>query len=132
MADFRQQQLRDGGQGTAGILHGKGPSTSQVLAAVTLLPAGGTLLFLAGLNLVGTLIGLAVATPLFVFFSPVLVPSALVIGLGVLGFLTSGAFGVTAFSSFSWMANYIRSLIRGPCHGNWILQNGGRRKRQGK
>ncbi|KAJ6339735.1 hypothetical protein OIU77_007641 [Salix suchowensis] len=64
MADFRQQQLRPGGQGTAGILPGKGPSTSQILAAVTLLPGGGTLLFLA----------------------------ALVIGLGVFGFLTSAAF----------------------------------------
>ncbi|KAI9215470.1 hypothetical protein POPTR_015G081901v4 [Populus trichocarpa] len=117
MADFRQQQqqLRPGGQGTAGIfLPGKGASTSQVLAVVTLLPVGGTLLFLAGLTLVGTLIGLAVATPLFVIFSPALVPAALVIGLGVLGFLTSGAFGVTALSSLSWMASYIRSLIRGP------------------
>ncbi|KAJ6869019.1 hypothetical protein NC651_033948 [Populus alba x Populus x berolinensis] len=34
MADFRQQQLRPGGQGTAGILPGKGPSTSQVLVPV--------------------------------------------------------------------------------------------------
>ncbi|KAL9337952.1 hypothetical protein Peur_069721 [Populus x canadensis] len=95
MADFRQQQqqLRPGG--------------------LTLLPVGDTLLFLAGLILVGTLIGLAVATPLFVIFSPVLVPAALVIGLGVLAFLTSGAFRVTAFSSLSWMASYIRSLIRG-------------------
>ncbi|KAJ6760770.1 OLEOSIN [Salix purpurea] len=104
MADFRQQQLRPGGQGTAGILHGKGPSTSQVLAAVTLSPVGCTLLFLA----------------------------ALVIGLGVLGFLTSAAFVVTALSSFSWMVNYIRSLSRGSCHGNWIEQNGGHRKWQEK
>ncbi|KAJ6970570.1 hypothetical protein NC653_034995 [Populus alba x Populus x berolinensis] len=34
MADFRQQQLRPGGQGTAGILPGMGPSTSQVLVPV--------------------------------------------------------------------------------------------------
>ncbi|KAJ6869018.1 oleosin 16.4 kDa [Populus alba x Populus x berolinensis] len=93
MADFRQQQLRPG--------------------FWSLLPIGGTLLFLAGLTLVGTLTGLAVATPLFVIFSPVLVPAALVIGLGVLGFLKSGAFGLTALSSLSRMASYIRSLIRG-------------------
>ncbi|KAJ6970571.1 hypothetical protein NC653_034995 [Populus alba x Populus x berolinensis] len=91
MADFRQQQVL------------------QLPRFWSLLPVGGTLLFLAGLTLVGTLTGLAVATPLFVIFSPVLVPAALVIGLGVLGFLTSGAFGLTALSSLSWMASYIRS-----------------------
>jgi hypothetical protein len=116
MADFRQQQHqhRPGGQGFASTLPGKGPSTSQVLAVVTLLSVGGTLLFLSGLTLVGTLIGLAVTTPVFVIFSPVLVPTALVIGLGVLGFLASGAFGVTALSSLSWMASHSQSLIRGP------------------
>lgn len=94
----------------------------------SLLPVGGNLLFLAGLTLVGTLTGLAVATPLFVIFSPVLVPAALVIGLGVLGFLTSGAFGVTAVSSLSWMACYIRSLIRGPLPQ--ILDQARRRTRE--
>ncbi|KAJ6868987.1 hypothetical protein NC651_033923 [Populus alba x Populus x berolinensis] len=44
MADFRQQTLRPGGQGTAGIS------------------------LEAGLTLVGTLTGLAVATPTFLFF----------------------------------------------------------------
>ncbi|XP_061957357.1 oleosin H2-like [Populus nigra] len=107
-------QQRPGGQGFASTLPGKGPSTSQVLAVVTLLSVVGTLLFLSGLTLVGTLIGLAVTAPVFVIFSPVLVPTALVIGLGVLGFLASGAFGVTALSSLSWMANYLQSLIRGP------------------
>ncbi|XP_011047822.1 PREDICTED: oleosin 16.4 kDa-like [Populus euphratica] len=116
MADFRQQQhqQRPGGQGFASTLPGKGPSTSQVLAVVTLLSVGGSLLFLSGLTLVGTLIGLALTTPVFVIFSPVLVPTALVIGLGVLGFLASGALGVTALSSLSWMANYLHSSIRGP------------------
>ncbi|KAJ6875576.1 oleosin 16.4 kDa [Populus alba x Populus x berolinensis] len=92
------------------------------------MPVGGNLLFLAGLTLVGTLIGLAVATPLFVIFSRVLVPAALVIGLGVIGFLTSGAFGVTALSSLSWMASYIRSLIRGPLPQ--ILDQARRRTRE--
>ncbi|KAM7479867.1 hypothetical protein LguiA_028080 [Lonicera macranthoides] len=88
----------------------KGPSTSQVLAVVTLFPLGGVLLFLAGITLAGTLIGLMVATPIFIICSPVLVPAALTIGLAVTGFLTSGAFGITALSSLSWIINYFRGM----------------------
>lgn len=89
-----------------------GPSATQVLAVVTLLPVGGTLLGLAGLTLVGSLIGLAVATPLFVIFSPVLVPAALTIGLAVTAFLASGAFGLTALSSLTYVVNYLRQVTR--------------------
>ncbi|KAA8540782.1 hypothetical protein F0562_024299 [Nyssa sinensis] len=91
----------------------KGPSTSKILAVITLLPVGGVLLFLAGLTLTGSLIGLAVTTPLFMIFSPVLVPAALVIALAVAGFLTSGAFGITALSSLSWIINYMRKVRGG-------------------
>ena len=86
----------------------RGPSSSQVLAILAGLPVGGTLLALSGLTLFGTLIGLAIATPLFILFSPVLVPAAIAIGLAVSGFLTSGACGLTALTSFSWILNYIR------------------------
>lgn len=86
----------------------RGPSASQILAVVTGVPLGGTLLMLAGLTLMGSLIGTAVAVPLFVLFSPVLVPATIVIGLAVAGFLTSGACALTALSSFSWVMNYIR------------------------
>ncbi|KAK4344126.1 hypothetical protein RND71_037220 [Anisodus tanguticus] len=72
------------------LLPQKGPSTSQVLAVVTLVPVGGILLGLAGLTLIGTIIGLCVATPLFLLFSPVLVPAAITVALAVTGFLTSG------------------------------------------
>ncbi|CAI0547150.1 unnamed protein product, partial [Linum tenue] len=67
-------------------------------------PLGGFLLLVAGLVFAATLIGLAVATPVFVICSPVIVPAALAIGMAVMGFLTSGAFRITALS---WMANYI-------------------------
>lgn len=88
---------------------GKGnPSTSQVIALATLVPLGASLLILAGLTLTVTVIGLAIATPLFVFFSPVLVPAALIIGISVAGVLTSGAFGITSLSSFAWLASYLR------------------------
>ncbi|XP_074357743.1 oleosin H1-like [Apium graveolens] len=84
------------------------PSTSQVLVIVTLLPISETLLFLTGITLIGTLIGLAVATPLFFIFSPVLVPSTLTIGLAVTGFLGSGAFWLTGLSSLSWVLSYFK------------------------
>jgi hypothetical protein len=84
------------------------PSTSQIIVLATLVPFGATLLILAGLTLTATVIGLAVTTPLFIFFSPVLFAAAVVIGLAIAGFLTSGAFGVTSLSSFAWVASYLR------------------------
>ncbi|XP_062106925.1 oleosin 18.2 kDa-like [Humulus lupulus] len=86
----------------------QGPSTGKVLAVMALLPVGGTLLALAGLTLMGTVIGLLVSIPVFLLFSPVLVPAAVTIGLAVGGFLTSGAFGVTGLSSLSWVLNFFR------------------------
>lgn len=91
-----------------GMKRQKSPSVTQILAIVTLLPVGGTLLCLAGITLVGTLTGLAVATPVFLLFSPVLVPAALTLALAVAGFLTSGAFGITGLTSFSWILNYFK------------------------
>ncbi|KAK6128318.1 hypothetical protein DH2020_037941 [Rehmannia glutinosa] len=84
--------------GVKDLLPSKGPSAVQILAIITLLPVGGSLLGLAGITLVGTLIGLAVATPLFVICSPVLVPAAILLAGAVTGFLTSGAFGLTGLS----------------------------------
>ncbi|KAL2552445.1 Oleosin 5 [Forsythia ovata] len=104
------QQRYEGGVGMKNILPQKGPSTSQVLAVITLLPVGGSLLALAGLTLVGSLIGLAVTTPLFIIFSPVLVPAAILVGLAVTAFLTSGAFGLTGLSSLSWVVNSLRQV----------------------
>ena len=91
----------------------KGPSASKILAVVAVLPFGGTLLLLSGLTFVGSLIGLAFATPLFIIFSPVLVPASIGIGLAVTGILSSGAFGMTALSSLSWFLNYIRLVTAG-------------------
>ncbi|XP_057951356.1 oleosin Cor a 15-like [Malania oleifera] len=110
MAESTPPQLGRATEGIKSLLpeNLKGPSTSQVLAVITLVPLGGFLLFLAGLTLTGTAIGLALTTPLFVIFSPVLIPAALIITLAVAGFLTSGAFGITAVSSLRWIVNYLR------------------------
>lgn len=111
MAEHRQQdqhqQQRPSGD-ARGLLQEKGPSKQQILAVVAGVPVGGFFLVLSGLTLTGTLIGLALTTPLFVICSPVLVPAALTIALAVAGFLTSGAFGITALSSLSWIINYLR------------------------
>ncbi|KAF3635290.1 Oleosin S1-2 [Capsicum baccatum] len=98
----------EGGMTRPSLLPQKGPSTSQILAVVALVPVGGVLLGLAGLTLLGTIIGLCVATPVFLLFSPVLVPAALTVALAVTGFLTSGAFGLTGLSSLSWIVNYFK------------------------
>ncbi|KAL6551466.1 hypothetical protein OROGR_007620 [Orobanche gracilis] len=94
--------------GVKSLLPQKGPSTTQVLAIITLFPVCGTLLTLAGITLAGSLIGLAVAVPLFVIFSPVLVPAAILVGGSVTAFLTSGAFGLTGLSSLSYVFNSFR------------------------
>ncbi|KVI09191.1 oleosin-like [Cynara cardunculus var. scolymus] len=86
------------------------PSKGKILAVVALLPVGAGLLGLAGITLVGTLIGMAVATPLFILFSPIIVPAILTIGMAVVGFLTSGTFGLTGLSSLSFLVNFVRQL----------------------
>lgn len=105
MADrTNPRQIQIHSQGT----RQNGPTSSQVLAIITLLPVGATLLGLAGITFIGTVIGLAVSTPLFVIFSPVIVPAVLAIGLAVAGVLASGAFGISGLSSLSWLLSLFR------------------------
>ncbi|CAH2055378.1 unnamed protein product [Thlaspi arvense] len=85
-----------------------GPSSTQVLAVVAGVPVVGTLLTIAGVTLAGSVIGLMLAFPLFLIFSPVIVPAAFVIGLAMTGIMASGAIGLTGLSSMSWVLNYIR------------------------
>lgn len=80
----------------------------QLMTLIAGLPVGGTLLALAGLTLAGSVIGFLVSIPLFLLFSPVIVPAALTLGLGVTGILASGLFGLTGLSSVSWVLNYLR------------------------
>ncbi|XP_017217458.1 oleosin H2 [Daucus carota subsp. sativus] len=78
------------------------------MTILTVFPLGGLLLLLSCITLTGTIIALVVATPLFVIFSPVLVPAVVALALAVTGLLTSGAFGVTALSSLAWLVKYLR------------------------
>ncbi|KAL0395023.1 UNVERIFIED_CONTAM: Oleosin [Sesamum latifolium] len=61
---------------------------------------------LSGLTLAATVIGLVLATPLLVIFSPVLVPAAITLFLILAGFVVSGGFGAVASFVFYWMYKY--------------------------
>ncbi|KAL2935891.1 Oleosin 5 [Bienertia sinuspersici] len=108
-----QQKGQEAIQSFKDFLHEKAPSSSNVVAFATVLPLGLFLLGLSGLVLFGSLIGLAVTTPVFVLFSPVIVPAVLTIGLALVGFLSSGAVGITGLAAFSWIINFLRGYQRG-------------------
>ncbi|KAL3649727.1 hypothetical protein CASFOL_006130 [Castilleja foliolosa] len=78
----------------------------QVAKTTTAVTLGGSLMVLSGLTLAATIIGIVLATPLLVIFSPVLVPAAITISLIFAGFVTSGGFGATASFVFYWMYRY--------------------------
>nr|CAA63022.1 oleosin type2 [Arabidopsis thaliana] len=101
-----------GGGGYKSMMPESGPSSTQVLSLLIGVPVVGSLLALAGLLLAGSVIGLMVALPLFLLFSPVIVPAGLTIGLAMTGFLASGMFGLTGLSSISWVMNYLRGTKR--------------------
>ncbi|CAN6287148.1 unnamed protein product [Urochloa humidicola] len=100
------------GEQVKGMIHDKSPTASQALTVATLFPLGGLLLVLSGLALAGSVVGLAVATPVFLLFSPILVPAALLIGMAVTGFLTSGALGLGGLSSLTCLANTARQAFQ--------------------
>ncbi|CAL9176839.1 oleosin L-like [Musa acuminata AAA Group] len=81
----------------------QGDQQQVVVKAVVAAVAGMSLLVLSGLTLAWTVIALAVATPLLMIFSPVLVPAAIVVLLLAAGFLASGGLGVAALAVLWWM-----------------------------
>lgn len=108
----RHQQQQPPSEAIKSLLPDKGPSGSQALAVATLLPVGGGLLALSSLILVASLIGLAVLTPVFLLFSPVLVPAALLTALAVAGFLGSGALGLAGLSSLGFLLRKASALVQ--------------------
>ncbi|KAJ3692518.1 hypothetical protein LUZ60_012868 [Juncus effusus] len=106
MTDYRDQQTL---QHMKAVAPPKGPSgATHVTALLTLLPLGGTLLCLSGGTLACTLVGFALLTPLFILFSPILVPAGITIGLAVTGFLVSGVLGLASLSALAWIVSYFR------------------------
>ncbi|KAL2472517.1 Oleosin 18.5 kDa [Abeliophyllum distichum] len=91
--------------------YGRGQSqqhqlSHQVAKTTTAVTLGGLLMVLSGLTLAATVIGLVLATPLLVIFSPVLVPAAITLIVIFAGFLASGGLGATATFVFYWMYRY--------------------------
>ncbi|GMI92573.1 hypothetical protein like AT2G25890 [Hibiscus trionum] len=84
------------------------PSSRKVVKFLTATALGVTLLFLSGLTLTGTVVALVMATPVMVLFSPILVPSGIVIFLVITGFFFSGGFGVAAITALLWIYNYVK------------------------
>ncbi|CAI9272771.1 unnamed protein product [Lactuca saligna] len=107
---IQHPRYEHGGNKSSFFTDQEGPSKSKIFAVMALLPVGGILLGLAGITFVGTMIGLAIATPIFIIFSPIIVPAVLTIGLAVAGFLTSGTFGLTGLSSLSFLVNSLRQV----------------------
>ncbi|KAK9060984.1 hypothetical protein SSX86_018164 [Deinandra increscens subsp. villosa] len=85
------------------------PMAHRVVKAATAVTAGGSLLVLSGLTLTATVIGLTLATPILVIFSPVLVPAVIALFVLASGFLSAGGFGVAAATVLSWMYRYVVS-----------------------
>lgn len=85
---------------------GRQQLSHQVAKTTTAVTLGGSLMVLSGLTLAATVIGLVLATPLLLIFSPVLVPAAITLFLIFAGFLASGGFGATASFIFYWMYRY--------------------------
>lgn len=96
-----------------GLLPEKSPSSSQAITVATVFPIGGILLTLSGLILTATIVGFTATLPLFLLFSPVLVPAAALIGFALVGFFVSGAMGVSAVAALSWMVGSVRREICG-------------------
>lgn len=86
--------------------HHKQQLSHQVAKTTTAVTLGGSLMVLSGLTLAATVIGLVLATPVLVLFSPVLVPASITVFLILAGFVTSGGFGAVASFVFYWMYRY--------------------------
>ncbi|EOA28612.1 hypothetical protein CARUB_v10024833mg [Capsella rubella] len=108
MADHNHQQRHhQQQQPMLRNLHESAPSTRQVVRFLTAATIGLSLLVLSGLTLTGTVIGLIVATPLMVLFSPVLVPAMITLVLLTAGFFFSGGCGVAAATALTWIYRYV-------------------------
>lgn len=88
MAEFRNPQYSKPRHSSDQL-----PRSHKVVKAATAVTTGTSLLVLSGLVMAGTVIGLAVITPLLVIFSPVLVPAVMTASLLILGFLPPAGSG---------------------------------------
>ncbi|XP_057519547.1 oleosin Ara h 10.0102-like [Amaranthus tricolor] len=112
-----QQKGQEAIQRFKQFLEEKSITTSNIIAFLIVFPLGLFLLGLSGITFIGSLFSMAITGPLFILFSPVIVPALLTIGLAVMGFLSSGACGLMGLSAFSWIINFFRSYRSGGDEG---------------
>lgn len=107
------------------IRGGPPPSrAAQLVVFIALLPLGATFVGLAGVTFFVTLSALAVATPVLLVFSPIIVPAAIVMGLLITMLLFSGVFGLSGLTSLNWVLNYFRSMRVSTLYGAKFAQIG--------
>ncbi|GLJ34512.1 hypothetical protein SUGI_0694100 [Cryptomeria japonica] len=100
--------MADRNQGVMGRINENAPNSTQVLGFVTLFVSGAILLFLTGLTVAGTMVGMVLLTPLLILFSPILIPVGTVLFVAAACLFSAGGFGLAVFSVLSWMYNYLR------------------------
>ncbi|XP_002975381.2 oleosin 1 [Selaginella moellendorffii] len=106
MAD--QDQAKQQARRIMSRLRERAPNSRQLLGIVLLLTAALIVLVLGGITLAGAGLSLALATPLFILFSPILVPLAGIVAVGTGGFVSLSAAFVTACSAVAWLYNYVK------------------------
>jgi hypothetical protein len=109
MDQKRSEQLKDRAHDLYYRAQQNAPNSRQILGLVTLLAIGGLLLLLGGLAITGTTVTAVLATPLLIFFSPILIPLAVVAFFTIAGLLGAGTFGVAVLSAISWAYNYYKN-----------------------
>ncbi|KAG2310051.1 hypothetical protein Bca4012_024571 [Brassica carinata] len=79
------------------------PSFKSVLTSILATQAAIFLLLLAGVSLAGTAVAFIATMPLFVVFSPVLVPAGIATGLLATGLAAAGGSGAMGVSLILWL-----------------------------
>ncbi|KAK6925213.1 Oleosin [Dillenia turbinata] len=99
--------------GAAGLLRKlqhHAPNSSQLIGFVTLVISGTILLFLTGLTVTISVLGLVILAPLIVLSSPIWIPAGAVLFFFVAAFVSVFGFGVAAVAGSAWMYKYFRGF----------------------
>ncbi|CAA7026937.1 unnamed protein product [Microthlaspi erraticum] len=75
----------------------------EILQAISTAGTALALLIFAGITLGGAAVAFVVSTPLFVIFSPILVPATIATTVLATGFTASGSLGAMAMTIFMWL-----------------------------
>ncbi|PSR95728.1 Oleosin Bn-III like [Actinidia chinensis var. chinensis] len=90
--------------------HSHAQNPSQLLGLLTLIISGGILLFLTGVTVTATVLGLIFFSPILLISSPIWLPAAAVFFVAATGFLSMFGFGVVVVSALSWIYRYFRGF----------------------